>query len=133
MSGAGATSALLAKVLAARETWCELRAAGDGKPALRVCIRRPPETDFPRLRRLGGVNGQAETLALVSEYAVGWDGFSEAELFGAAVGSSDPLPFDSAAWGEIVRDRVEWVSACIGHIAEEVNTYIQKKGAAAKN
>lgn len=133
MSGVGATSALLAKVLAARETWCELRPASDGKPALKVLLRRPPEADFPRMRNLTGAAGRMQSLELIADFTVGWDGFSEAELFGAAVGSSDPLPFDEAAWPEIVRDRVDWVNACVAHLAKEVKAYIDKKDAAAKN
>lgn len=132
MSGAG-TSALLARVLAARDTWCELRPASDGKPALRIKIRRPPEGDFHRFARVEGKRRSQQAHELVSEFTVGWEGMSEAELFGAAVGSEDPIPFDEQAWPEIVKDRQDWLEAAWTHLTNLVGDYIDKKAAAAKN
>jgi hypothetical protein len=127
------TAALIAKLQAQRESWCELRPAGDGQPRLAVRLRRPPEAELPELRAREGRSLQQQLAQAVCDCAVGWDGFTEAELLGAALGSSDPLPFDAAVWAEVVRDRQGWMVLAAAHLTEQINTHLASRAAVEKN
>lgn len=112
--------ALLARAARQREHWAELE---DGK---RVQFRRPVEVELPRL--VGGVQ-----IEHVIEYACGWEGFTEADLLGPAVGSADPLPFHRDLFAAIVRDNVAMVAPVAEAMAKAVTEYLQAKAATEKN
>lgn len=111
--------ALIARIRAQREFWVDVA------PGKRLRVRRPVETDFVRYSRL--------SVGLCAACVVGWDGFSEADLLGAAIGSSDPLPFDEEACLEVVLDRAEWASVLAIAIAKAIKDHLDAKDAAGKN
>lgn len=113
-------SALIARMDAQREHWADL---GAGK---RLKFRRPVEVEMPRL--MGGVQ-----LDHVIEYACGWEGFAESDMLGAAVGSSDAVPFSRELWGAYVRDHAEMISPVAQAMADVVTGYLENKAATAKN
>lgn len=113
-------AALIAKLQAARESSVEV---ATGK---RLKVRRPLEADMPRFR-----NGVSVELAC--ECVVGWEGVTEADLLGAAVGASDDVPFDAGVAAETLRDRVDWVEKVSRHVAELITTHIEQRVATAKN
>jgi hypothetical protein len=125
--------ALIDKIRAAREVWLELESAvasvdgvAPGRPALRVKVRRPAEADTLAFARGTFADGAARVV-------VGWEGFSEATLFGAAVGSGDPLPFDADLWAEIVRDRTEWIVKVTERATQLVKEHAEARQSHAKN
>lgn len=114
------------RMYASRESWCELAPAADGKPAQRVKLRRPPQMEIARLR--GGVT-QDEVLAA----AVDWDGFTEADLLGPAVGASDPVPFSAEVWSAYVLDNVAALSLAAKHLQGEISAHLKRLDATRKN
>lgn len=123
-----ATSALVLALRRQRENTTDL---GEGK---RVTFLRPPETEMTKM-----LHGDGDTrtwvvgIAEVRQCVVDWGGFTEADIKGAAVGSSDPLPFDSELWGEMVSDRIEWMRKVADDILKSVVKHINKQDATAKN
>ena len=113
-------AALIARMDAQRSFWAALP---DGK---RVQMRRPLETEFGRFR--GGV-----TVEHVAEYACGWEGFTEADLLGPAIGSSDPLPFEPALWARVVRDRVAYVKPAAQEMVKAIDAHLATRATTAKN
>jgi hypothetical protein len=111
---------LLAKLAEQREGWASLP---DGK---RLKFRRPQEVDLPALA--AGVR-----LQHVIDCACGWEGFTEADLLGAAVGSSDPLPFHPDLWAAVVKDRAHYIGPVASAIAAAVTAYLESRDAATKN
>jgi hypothetical protein len=111
---------LLAKMASQREAWVDLPGGQ------RLQYRRPPEVELPRLA--GGV-----TPELVVEYACGWDKFTEADLLGAAVGSSDSVPFAPELWAAYVRDNSEVLQVVAMAMAKTVTDYLLQRQAEAKN
>jgi hypothetical protein len=111
---------LIAALLDQRDSWCELA------PALKVKLRRPPEEELGQF--YGGV-----TAAAVKKYAVDWSGFTEAELLGAAVGSSSLLPFSADVWAVVVGDKAEWLELCAQHLVQQITAHLNAKAATAKN
>lgn len=132
MSGA-TTSSLIARVLAQRDSWLTLREAAEGKPALRVQLRRPPEGEFHRFSGRPGVSRSQQMAELVPAYTVGWEGFTEAELLGPAVGASSPVPFDAELWAVVLLDNLEWLGACANHLTGLVSQYLAARETATKN
>lgn len=117
---------LIERLLAQRESWVELEPAAGGLPARRVRIRRPPETEFHVL-------GQGVEAHHLRQFVVGWDGITEADVLGAAVGASDPLPFDANLWVELARDRADWYRTTAHALIDAITAYLNQKAAAAKN
>lgn len=110
---------LLARAAAQREHWADL---GNGK---RLRFLRPVEVEMPAL--LNGV-----TVEHVIGCANGWEGFTEADLLGAAVGASDPLPFHVDLWSAVVRDNAAYVAAVSQAIADAVTEYLKRKAGTEK-
>lgn len=113
-------AALIAKMDEQRTAWVSLP---DGK---RVQFRRPLETEFAQLRDGVGVDH-------LCRYVCGWDGFTEADLLGAAVGASDAVMFDAALWARVVRDRAAYVVPVAQAIVAAVTAHIETRDAATKN
>lgn len=121
--------ALIRKLRAQREFWMELAPAADGRPALRVKLRRPTEWEVAR----DFASGTRDPMANVRDYTVDWEGFSEATLLGDAIGSSDPLPFDREVWYEASSDRAEWSQPVVAKLVEVINERAKRQQDAAKN
>jgi len=121
-------SALLAARKRSREKTVDL---GDGKS---VQFRRPPEVDMASL--LTG-SGDTRTWSVgiehVRKYVTGWEGFTEADLLGAGVGASDPVPFDPELWDDLCSDNIQWVSKVADAILRAVVDHITQQDAIAKN
>lgn len=125
---------LIAQLQQQRQSWCVLRKAAAGQAELSVCLRRPTELDLAELRRAESGSFAKVTLAdTVCKSAVDWRGFTEAELLGASIGSSDPLPFDTDLWTEVVLDHAEWLGTCIGHIVEQLVSHSKAREEQQKN
>lgn len=112
---------LVARLLEQRESWCDL---GDD---LKVKVRRPAEAEWT------SVVAQMKERDIFLECVVDWQGFSEATLFGGAVGSSDPLQFDASVWMTAARDRGEWVSKVMEHVCNAMNARHEQRKDIAKN
>lgn len=113
-------AALIARMDAQRTRWAQLPGGR------RVQFRRPLETEFGKFRH--GV-----TVDHLAEYACGWEGFTEADLLGAAIGSSDAVPFSPELWGRLVRDRLDYVTPVAQAIVAAVTDHLASRDAAAKN
>ena len=113
-------STLIQRLREQRESWVEVSA---GK---RVKIRRPAEAHMVRLQH--GI-----TADILREHVVGWEGITEADLLGAAVGSSDPAPFSADLFVEIAQDRTEWLRRVEEEIVSAVMRHLEAREAAAKN
>lgn len=112
---------LIERLLQAREVRIEL---GDG---LTVVARRPAE---------GELHAYLKARSEVDTHlrcVVGWEGFSEATLLGAEVGSSDPLPFSQDVWLQAARDRAEWITAVAAGIGRAIEQHAASREAIAKN
>lgn len=120
MAALEGTAALIAQMDAQRQQWVEL------EPGKRVRFQRPLETEFYRFRL--GV-----TVDHICEYVNGWEGYTEADLLGAAIGSSDDVEFDSALWARLARDRSEYIAPVARAIADAITAHLAAKDSAAKN
>ena len=103
-----------------RAQWVEL----PGGQRLR--FHRPSEVDMPALMR--GVS-----IEHVIEHACDWDGFTEATLLGAAIGTADPVPFHRDVWAAWVRDHTDAIAPVAKAIADAVTAHLQAREAVAKN
>jgi len=111
---------LLAKMASQREAWVDLPGGQ------RLQYRRPPEVELPRMA--AGI-----TADLVVEYACGWDRFTEADLLGPGVGSSDPVPFNTDLWAAYVRDKTTVLQVVAAAMAKTVTDFLLARQAEAKN
>lgn len=92
----------------------------------RVQYRRPLETEFHKFR--SGVE-----VDHVAEYVCGWEGFTEADILGAAIGGDQAVPFNARLWERIARDRLDYVAAVATAIVDAITDYLAQRDAAAKN
>lgn len=111
---------VLAALRARRLHWVEI------EPGRRVQFARPPETEMHRL--VDGI-----FVEQVIEYVRAWDGFTEATILGAAIGSSDSVEFSRELWAEYVSDHAEEVAKVAKGIAEAVRDHLKAREATAKN
>lgn len=111
---------LLAKMDEQRKRWTALP---DGK---RVQFRRPLETELGRFR--AGVDVEH-----LCEYVCGWEGFTEADLLGPAIGSDSKVEFSSALWARLVRDRIDYVHPVAQAMVDAITEHLAIKAATAKN
>lgn len=115
------TAQLIKRLREQRMQWVDLDLLGK-----RVRLIRPTEIEIGKhFIKDGSVSvGVAE----VERFTVDWEGFTEADLLGAAVGSSDPVPFSQALWAEVISDRSAWVR----QLATELLDIVVKHGAEKK-
>ncbi len=111
---------LLAQMEAGRTAWADL---AKGR---RVQFRRPLEDDMQRLRTMPVVD-------MVCEFVVGWEGITEADLLGAAVGSDAPVPFHAELWSRHLRDNLAHVEPVAAAIVRSVTEHVAARDATAKN
>jgi len=67
------------------------------------------------------------------KYASGWSGFTEADVLGAAIGSSDPIDFDADLWIEMAADKSEWLKKMADALLDSMVTTINERAEVAKN
>jgi hypothetical protein len=115
-------AALVKAMRAQREAWLELRKV----PEQKLLVRRPTESQYPKLR--DGV-----PMEMCVSCIVGWEGVTEADLLGAAIGASDPVPFHPDVMNEALQDRTTWAVKVQNKIVEMVNAHFQQKDKAEKN
>ena len=111
---------LLQQYLSQLERWVDLA------PGLRVCVHALRETELAQLR-------DRPVLEVVADRAVRWEGFSAAALLGAAVGSSDAVPFDRALWSEAVRRNADWAHKVSDTLVAEAQALLQQRAAVSGN
>jgi len=109
----------------------QLRAQRTGRvevaPGKVLLVRRPLEaTEMPLFR--GGVEAE-----LVTRQVVGWEGITEADLLGAAVGASSPVPWSAELCAEVLADRSGWLSAAAEWLVQAIRAHLDARGEAAKN
>jgi hypothetical protein len=113
-------SDLIAAILAQREQWVDI------EPGKRLRVRRPPEAQIGQWRH--GIDVER-----VSGCVVGWEGFTEADLLGASIGSDSAVPFDQALCSEVLRDRIEWAGIVSEALVSAITKHIEAREAARKN
>lgn len=108
-----------------RMQWVDLT---DGK---RVRIIRPTEVQLSQsFIKAGEVSVGYDQ---VREFVEDWEGFTEATLLGAGVGSSDPLPFSRQLWAEVVSDHADWVRTIAQALLDAAVSHSQKIDDSLKN
>ena len=115
------TAQLIKRLREQRMQWVDL-----DLPGKRVRLIRPTEIEIG----LHFIKGGSVSVGVeeVERFTVDWEGFTEADLLGAAVGSSDPVPFSQALWAEVISDRAGWVR----QLATELLDIVVKHGAEKK-
>lgn len=97
----------------------------DLEPGKRLQLTRPHEADWRRF--------SASSVELVASYVVGWDGITDADLRGAAIGTGDPMPFDADLCLDVLRDSTDWASAAQDGLIRAINAHAIAKAETAKN
>lgn len=107
---------------------------GDG---LSVTCLRPTETGISKMSKPLPDNPELLTIDIehsdVAKAAIGWEGFTEAALFGSTVGSSDPIEFDPDLWAALAEDDRGWFYKVATKMLEAINEHNLKKIESAKN
>lgn len=110
----------------------QLRAQRTGRvevePGKFLLVRRPLEVT-EMWRFFIGENTQE----LFIKHVVGWDGVTQADLLGPAVGASDPAVFSRELADETLADKAEWVTQAGAWLANAIKAHIEKRAAEAKN
>jgi hypothetical protein len=109
-------ASLIARMREQRERWVEVA------PGKRVKIRRPAEAEYGRFARIHEAS-VVQMLEHVRQYVVGWEGITEADLIGTAVGSEEPVAFTAELWAELISDRVAWVQPIMDKLVEIMNAH----------
>lgn len=112
--------ALIAQILAQRERWLEV------EPGKRLKLRRPDRWGAQLFRRGGDVD-------LVLSQVVGWEGFTEADLLGAHIGSDSVAEFSAELFRTVARDRLDWIEQVTTQLVDMIQQAFEKEEAEAKN
>lgn len=115
------TASLEERLREQRRVWVPL---ADGRRRIR--FTRPLVTQLHTL-----ANGI--TIDKVVQYVDGWEGFTEADILGAAVGSADPAEFSEALFAAWVADDLDVLSLVSEAIAEAVRQLMESRELIAKN
>ncbi len=122
-----------------RMAWVELAEAlpgvegvpGSGKPARRLRLIRPSE------EQLGQGIVIAGTISIgyeeVKRFVVDWSGFTQADLLGSAIGSSDAVSFSPELWAEYVTDDTDAYRLVAGKLLEMCMQHIEQRAQDRKN
>lgn len=123
-------AALIAALRKKRSSWVAL----DESSGKRVQIRRPAETERRSMtKEIDGENRFVVDTSDVIKYTTDWEGFTEEDVLGKGVGSSDPLPFHPDLWAELVADSADWSGKVSLAILQAVIDRMKEKEDAAKN
>lgn len=104
-----------------RRVWVPL---ADGRRRIR--FSRPLVTQLRTLA--AGV-----TLDVVCQYVDGWDGFTEADILGAAVGGDAPAEFTPGLFKAWAADDFDVLRTVAEAIADAVRRLIEERGLVEKN
>jgi hypothetical protein len=64
----------------------------------------------------------------------GWEGVTEADLLGTAIGSADAAPFTAELAAEVLADRAStWKMKLVEHLAQEVEIFMTQRGLMRKS
>ena len=118
---------IIAALRAARTSWVEI------DPGKRVQITRPPEAALHEFSRRADETHVELMLRCVCKYVVGWEGITESDLLGTAIGPAEPVPFASDLWACVVADRAQWLGTAMNGLVDAINAHEAAKQAAAKN
>lgn len=108
-----------------RMAWLEI---ADGK---KVRLIRPSEEQMGRGIVIG--SGIAIGYDEVKKFAVEWSGFTEADMLGAAIGSSDAVPFHADLWAEYVTDNTDVYRQVAQKLLDMCLQHIEARAADRKN
>lgn len=111
---------LVAQILAQRESRLELQ------PGKSVVVRRPSEYEMVAPK-------SGTSLDFILRYVVGWDGYTEADLLGQAVGSDQPVGWDPAVFAVYLTDRMADIRAIDTHLGGLITAYAKQRESVAKN
>lgn len=107
---------------------------GDGR---KVKFLRPSEIEYGRMLKPDPTDPSKATWVVgvddVKRCVFDWEGFTEASILGAEIGSSDPVPFDPELFAELATDQIEWVTKVANAILESVVENIEQRNKEAKN
>lgn len=118
---------LIERLREQRRAWLDVsELLGLAPETARVRLVRPAEAEMPRLRGVS-VEGAA------AQWVDAWEGFTEAVLLGADVGSVTPVTFSAELWAEFVRDRAKLAEAVFGKLASMVEAHLSAQKATAGN
>jgi hypothetical protein len=131
------SDSVIKRLREARMQWVEL--PHPEHAGLAVRIMRPSEVEVTQhlFKEGGAQDGKGATVSVefadVLRATVDWRGFTEAGILGAAVGSSDPLPFSAHLWAELASDHAAWVRLLASAILQAAVEHHTAKAAAEKN
>lgn len=111
---------LIARLRNTRLSWLEVA------PGRKVQVLRPTEVEMITERSRGA-------LEVATAQVVGWEGFTEATLLGAALASDTPVPFDAQVWAAYVADNADLTAAVAVEVRRLVAEYLERKQEQAKN
>lgn len=120
-------SKLSEQMLAARRHWVEV------EPGKRLRFARPRAAQLRPFVDALSKGATGDNPIAVCSIIDGWEGFAEADLIGAAVGSSDALPFDLDACIEYVLDRPDVFGALVTAVVDELNRANEQRSDDRKN
>ena len=122
-------TAIIKKIREARSIWIEL---GDGK---KIQIIRPTELQaYQKFYKNNGSGSMQFSLEFdsIKEFITAWDGFTEADILGQEIGSSDKIDYQPEFFDEVLADRLDWVPLIVGGLISEIQKAQEKKANAVK-
>lgn len=122
-------TAIIKKIREARSIWIEL---GDGK---KIQIIRPTELQaYQKFYKNNDAGLMVFSLEFdaVKEFITAWDGFTEADILGQEIGSSDKIDYQPEFFDEVLADRLDWVPLIVGGLISEIQKAQEKKANAVK-
>lgn len=114
--------AIVAKMRSARRLTVEVA------PGRRVHLLRPREEQILAIWKAGVVTPDDVCAA-----AEGWEGFTEADLLGPALGSDAVVAFLPETFSEWARDRMDAMTQMAAAIGEAISAHFARRAAAEKN
>ncbi len=117
-------SDIIQKIRQARSVWVEL---GDGK---KIQIIRP--TQYQTFQKFFSEDSHGNshfsvTFENTKDFIVSWDGFTEADLLGPEIGSSDPIAYQPDFFEEYLFDKTEWMPVIVQALVQEIGKANTKK------
>lgn len=108
----------------------------DVAPGKRVRILLPTELEVVRHFAKVGAEGKLSLAAdfdEVKRFTTGWEGFTEADILGAAVAPADPAAFDPDLWELVAAEHLDWVRSVAQALLQGIVDRQLAREADAKN
>jgi hypothetical protein len=122
---------LLEQMRAQRKRWVQL--GGVRKVQYRVPTQLEVIKHFIKPKDDGEGVQLAADYEQVKQFVCGWDGFTEADLLGAANAPADAVAFDSQLWDLYVSDHLEDVRTVAAALLQSIADWQKASEADAKN